>query len=312
MAVYTTLTESEINSLLSRFTLPELHSFQGASSGVENTTYFLTLNSGVQYVLTVFETLSVDSLNPYIQLTTQLHLRDLPVPCPLVDMDGRALQTIANKPALLFIRSPGKHIEHSEPEICRQVGINLAKIHDATRTAPLNTLVIANPCGLTWMRETLALVNSSLDKSEIKILQSQIDLSVDLGARGLPRAIIHGDLFRDNVLVHEGTITALIDFYNAGEDTALIDLAITANDWCYAQQDGEVEHRVTALLEGYQKIRPLSSPEVSSWQDSLTIAAARLWLSRQRRLILVNHGGKGTVKNPFEYQQLLFCHLNHP
>jgi len=312
MAVYTTLTEFEISNLLSRFALPTLHSFQGASSGVENTTYFLTLNSGTQYVLTVFENFSPPALSPYIQLITQLHLHGLPVPCPLTDRHGVVLQTIVRKPALLFVRMPGKHVEDPEPEICKKLGINLAKIHDVTSAAPLRELTLVNPCGLAWMKETLALVSDSLDKAEIKILQEQIDLSADFELRDLPRAIIHGDLFRDNVLTHKGTITALIDFYNAGKDVALIDLAITANDWCYAQNDAMTSRRLAALLDGYQMVRPLDSLEISSWRDSLTIAAARLWLSRQKRLILARRGGKDTVKNPFEYQQILLQHLNHP
>jgi len=306
MAVYTTLTESEICGLLSHFDLPILQAFQGASSGVENTTYFLTLESGSQYVLTVFENFAPESLGPYIELTTQLHQQNLPVPCPLVDRKGIALQTIVGKPALLFVRAPGKHIESVEPSICHQVGNMLAKIHIAA-PGP-ETLPLAQSCDLIWTKETLALVNSSLDKADAKLLERQLHLASDLQTRGLPRGIIHGDLFRDNVLVQNGIITAIIDFYNAGRDVLLIDLAIAANDWCFTQKRSK-DDCVSALLEGYQAIHPLSEAEQSSWRDCLQVAAARLWLSRQKRLLMSQQGYERTIKDPDEYRSLLLYHL---
>jgi len=306
MAVYTTLTESEIRGLLSHFDLPALWSFQGASSGVENTTYFLTLESGAQYVLTVFEYFSPQSLRPYIKLTTQLHQQRLPVPCPLVDRQGIVLHTTAGKPALLFTRAPGNHIESVDPPICQQVGSMLARIHLAIPNPEMFSL--AQSCSLIWMKETLTLVKSSLDKSDINLLERQLELSADLQTRHLPRGIIHGDLFRDNVLIQDSVITAVIDFYNAGPDILLIDLAIAANDWCFTQKSSGNDCE-SALLDGYQMIRPLSEVEHSSWRDCLQVAAARLWLSRQKRLLMPQQGYERTIKDPGEYRSLLLYHL---
>jgi len=316
MAVYTTLSEIEIRSLLSRFPLSDLNSFQGVSSGIENTTYFLTLNSGDEYVLTVFENFSSDSLRPYIQLLSLLSSHHLPIPCPCVDVHGSALQLIANKPALLLPRAPGTHVDNPAPAVCYAVGSILASIHSVAPPVDSELFTLQNPCGLSWMKETLALVNSSLSNVETTLLHEQITLSAELEARALPRGIIHGDLFRDNVLIENNTVTAVIDFYNAGQDTLLVDLAITANDWCYTQADtAAVEKNLEALLAGYNLKRPLCAPELGSWRECLQVAAARLWLSRQKRLVLSRQGGKGAVKNPDEYKSLLLRHcttLSHP
>ena len=306
MAVYTTLTESEICDLLSHFDLPELAAFEGARSGVENTTYFLSLESGARYVLTVFEHFPPQSLPPYITLTTLLHQCQLPVPCPLTDRSGNALHTIAGKPALLFERAPGRHIDLIDPAICRQVGETLARIHLAAPKPEL--LSFAASCGLAWMKETLALVKQSLDKNDVILLEQQIDLSSELLTRSLPRGIIHGDLFRDNVLVQNHAVTAVIDFYNASPDIFLIDLAIAANDWCFTPTDLS-DDRASALLGGYQAIRPLSDSEQRSWQDCLQVAAARLWLSRQKRLLNTQQRSGSVTKNPAEYRSLLIYHL---
>jgi len=310
MAVYTTLTKPEIESLLAHFNLPNLRNFHGSTSGIENTTYFVTLNNGSQYVLTVFESFSADALRPYIHLMSLLGNHKLPVSSPCIDKEGIALQTIANKPALLFPRSPGKHIEIPTSENCHAVGCMLARIHLVTLNISSNSPALLNPCDLSWMNETLGLIKSSLDQTDIKILQDQIRLYADLDSRQLPRAVIHGDLFRDNVLIENDNITAVIDFYNAGEDILLMDLAIAANDWCNAHTSATDNNKnIDALLNGYQLHRPFSATEFNSWQECLQVAAARLWLSRQKRLVLSQLGNKGAVKDPSEYRVLLLDYL---
>ena len=83
MAVYTELTKQPIGDLLSAYALGDLQSFRGAGDGIENTTYFLSLDSGGELVLTLFESLGRDALPFYIELTSALHDKGLPAPCPL-------------------------------------------------------------------------------------------------------------------------------------------------------------------------------------------------------------------------------------
>jgi len=147
MAVYTILDHHELQKLLSNFDLPELKCFEGASSGIENTTYFLTLTSGTQYVLTIFEYFTSEQLFPYISLTTILNQHNLPVPCPCLDKCGVALQQVAGKVALLFPRASGKHIGITDITSCEQIGSVLSRIHLVTTSQSIN-LSIINPCGL--------------------------------------------------------------------------------------------------------------------------------------------------------------------
>ena len=82
------------------------------------------------------------------------------------------------------------------------------------------------------MQQTLALTQASLSQSDIGLIKQQVTLRLKLESLELPRAVIHADLFRDNVLFHDGEIAAVIDFFDAGTDYLILDIAVVINDWC--------------------------------------------------------------------------------
>ncbi len=96
----------------------------------------------------------------------------------------------------------------------------------------------------------------------------------------LPRANLHADLFRDNVLFDGPHLAGLIDFYNACSGWMLYDLAITLNDWC-SNTDGSLDPaRARALLAAYANRRPFTALEAELWPSMLRVACVRFWLSR--------------------------------
>jgi homoserine kinase type II len=105
----------------------------------------------------------------------------------------------------------------------------------------------------------------------------------------LPGGPCHCDLFRDNVLFahtnaapgHEVRLGGFFDFYFAGCDKWLFDLAVTVNDWCVDLPTGVLDlPRAEALLRAYQTVRPLTPEEIRHWDDMLRAGAYRFWLSR--------------------------------
>ncbi len=134
----------------------------------------------------------------------------------------------------------------------------------------------------------------------------------------LPRGIIHGDLFRDNVLFDPQRITAIIDFYNACQDDWLYDVAITVNDWC-TESDGTLDAlRTRSLLMHYHEIRPFTAQEEQSWPLMLLMAACRFWVSRlidwqKNAPLQLEHSGQPiTLKDPLEFQRIVQTHLTQP
>jgi len=308
MAVYTILERAELESLLARYDLHGLNTVEGASSGIENTTFFLTLDSGAAYVLTVFEQLSTQQLTPYVALTALLRARALPVPSPLHDTHGLAMQSVHSKPALLFERASGQHLVHPSAESCASVGAFLARMHSESATISAHDFPGNAVSGSAWMQQVFVSVEHMLDAGDCRLMHETIALSMGLEKLSLPRGIIHGDLFRDNVLFDGRRISAVIDFYNADRDILLLDLAIAGNDWCFAAAPDNPLPLCNALLDAYVGERPLTQAEQIAWPACLQVAAARFWLSRLKRVADAQQGSLRKTKNPEEYRQLLLRH----
>ncbi|HKQ71326.1 MAG TPA: phosphotransferase, partial [Polyangiaceae bacterium] len=94
----------------------------------------------------------------------------------------------------------------------------------------------------------------------------------------LPHGIIHGDLFRDNVLWEGGTPSALLDFESACDGSWTYDIMVTMLAWCYGDDLDEALGR--ALFAGYAKVRRPSDVELRALGAEGRIAALRFTVTR--------------------------------
>jgi homoserine kinase type II len=310
MAVFTEVGLDEARSLMARLGLGELRAMQGIAAGIENTNYFVTTDRGT-WVLTLFERLDPAQLPFYLGLMQHLARQGLPVAEPHADAAGAILHRVAGKPAAVVDRLPGAHQLAPDLHHCAQLGAVLARMHVA---AAGFMLVQPNLRGLSWWQATAPRVRPFLGADQAALLDDELAFQQRLAASAahaaLPRAAVHADLFRDNVLFdglpgHE-KLTGCLDFYFAGVDTLLFDLAVCINDWCLAADEQRIDDaRARALVGAYAAVRPLGPAEHRLMPALLRAAALRFWLSRLADLHLPRDAALLAPKDPAHFERLL-------
>ncbi len=301
MSVYTTVNEDELAAFLHRYDHGQLQSYEGITSGIENTNYFVTTTEA-EYVLTLFEQHSADELPFFLDLTAFLSEHNIPCAHPLANKQGRYLEELKNKPAALVQRLRGASLEQPTDSHCFQVGEVLGAMHIHGQSFPQAR---TNDRGPHWWRETAAKLSGKLDNEQQQMLDDEICFQVSHKHDALPRGIIHADLFRDNVLFDGNHLSGLIDFYYACTDVLLYDLAVTVNDWC-STDDGELNGQLeSAMLSGYTASRQLSDAENAAYPVMLRAAALRFWLSRLHDLHFPRAGEITHTKDPMAFQRIL-------
>ena len=146
---------------------------------------------------------------------------------------------------------------------------------------------------------------SKLSHEEQALLKNELDFQDKLDLSALPHGVVHGDLFRDNVLFDGGQLGGFIDFYYACDDSLAYDVAIAVNDWCVLEDGSFDEEKLKAFLSAYQALRPFTEAECLSWHMLLRSAALRFWLSRLFDFYYPAEGELTHAKDPNHFKRIL-------
>ena len=306
MAVYTALSDSDLDDFLARYNVGALVEFAGIRDGVENSNFFVTTDAD-EYVLTIFEKHSFEEVPYFLNLTA--HLAEHGVPCahPIADRRGTYLEQLHGKPAALVERLPGVTLADPGPAHCAAVGRALGQMHVAGFSFEERH---ANARGPAWWCRAAAELADVLDADNRRILEDEIAYQREHRGLALPRGTVHADLFRDNVLFEGERLAGMIDFYYACDDCLLYDVAITVNDWCTADGGSLDPERSRALLDAYHRERPFEDIEGGAWNTMLRAGALRFWLSRLLDLHFPRPAEVPHVKDPDEYRRVLLARRN--
>lgn len=301
MSVYTTVSAEDLDGWLARYPLGGLVACEPIRAGIENTNYFVTTERG-RHVLTLYERLPADELPFYLNLMAHLARSGVAVPAPSPDRSGAYFSMLCGKPASLVDRVDGEaHLSPDEND-CIEVGRALAELHLASQSYRAR---LANRRGAAWWRRAARSVHPFLDAGQARLLDDELAFQAAAGRMTLPKAAIHGDLFRDNVLFDGDAVAGIIDFGFAATDFLAYDLAIAVNDWC-SEPDGALHPgRTRAFVDGYQRLRPLTRDERAHWATLLRAAALRFWLSRLYDLHLPRPGELVHAHDPAVFERIL-------
>ena len=306
MAVFTSVTLDDLSQWIKQFPLGKALAIQGISSGIENSNFFLTTERG-EFVLTIFENLSFEQLPFYVQLMRHLAERGIPVPAPVANEAGALVVALHGKPAAIVSKLDGSSQMDPLAVHCAEVGAMLARMHLAGQDFALHQ---PNLRGLDWWIETTPRVLPHMAPEQAALLQAEVAFQRDFAAGDtyarLACGPVHADLFRNNVMFVGERLSGCFDFYFAGWDTWLFDLAVTVNDWCIDLDNGRlVEARVLALTRAYHAVRPFTEDERAAWPVMLRAAALRFWLSRLYDLYRPRAAELLTPHDPTHFERVL-------
>jgi homoserine kinase type II len=280
MAVFTPVTAADLATFLQRYDIGTATSFKGIAEGVQNSNFLLETTRS-RFILTLYEDrVDTAALPWFLALTTHLADKHLPVPRPIVDRHGVALQTLNNRPAAIIEFVPGVSVTEPTVDQSHAVGIALGQLHTAVRDF---TAERANDLGQPHWRSMAERCEGRIGAID-SALPGMIERALaatDSWPDQLPRATVHTDLFPDNVLMLGGQVTGLIDFYFACTDIRAFDYATTHAAWCFSP-DGRTYHadRAAALAAGYATSHGLTDAETAALPRLGQGTALRFTLTR--------------------------------
>ena len=314
MNAVTRLDRADLEAVLGRYDVGELEDFWPAAHGIENSNYFVRTSSEgtpCEWVLTVLEQ-APNAGSVFAPLLDLCFDAGLPVAPVRRNAVGSLQDTLGDKPLQLTPKLPGSHPDRPTAAQVEALGAAIAKLHLATRNPGFATP--DHPRDEGWLRREAAAVCGQLTADAARLLEGTLRRVADLlrsaDLTHLPTGIIHGDLFRDNVLFDGDRLTGLLDFHHASKGWLVYDLAVTANDWCSDTDGALVEGRANALLAAYHERRPLTQAEVKHFPDFMTYAALAFWLSRLAAAAKAQAGEAVRVKDPYELERIITDRMN--
>jgi len=314
MSVYTELTHADISAILADYELGALTGFEGIAAGIENSNFFIetaTVTQTTRYVLTIFERIDAEELPYFMRLMKHLAAKGLSCPDVMQRRDGALLFDIQGKQGCIVSCLTGKTLDSLNESQLFASGQSLAELHLAGSDFDKRR---SNPTGADWLSEKIhAVLEQTVERygqEAADLLSDELDFQSTCVWDALPRGVIHGDLFVDNILFEGDQVSGMIDFYYAHDAALVMDIAISINAQAVLLSQND-QSRIRAFLEGYVSVRLLTEDERQALPLLLRLAALRFWVSRLYDAIFPRGGAMTQTKNPEEYRKKLLLHRQH-
>jgi homoserine kinase type II len=308
MAVYTDVTDEELQQFLAGYDLGALMSYKGIAEGVENSNFLLQTSKGA-FILTLYEKrVAAGDLPFFLDLMEHLAAQGLNCPQPVRSRSGEALGRLAKRPAAIVTFLDGVWIRRPSAAHCGAVGEALAQLHLAGADFAMTRRNGLSVEGWRPLFETAEARADTVQAGLREAIETELARLERDWPRDLPQGVIHADLFPDNVFFLGDRLSGLIDFYFACTDALAYDVAVCLNAWCFEPDHSYNMTKGRALLFGYMRRRPLAAPEIAALPMLCRGAALRFLLTRLVDWLEVPPGALVKPKDPLEYYRKLRFH----
>jgi homoserine kinase type II len=286
---FTALETDDAAAVAARFGLGAVLRLAAIDAGTINSNFIVDTDDG-RYFLRINEGKQRDAVAWEATLVERLAAGGVPTPVPLALADGSGDRFAAwrDKWISVFPWRDGRHLAPAEvtPAHAAALGRALAQLHVAGLAIPPADRRPSR-YSVDELERRLAAIAAAAAASGDPALREVVPVLCDerdvLAAAAGERAaathgIIHGDLFRDNVLWVGDRIEAVLDFEQASAGSLAYDLAVAIADWTWV--DGPIANLASALVAGYQDVRPLAGADLMALPIEVRAAAWRFTITR--------------------------------
>ena len=308
MAVFTKLEKNEIEDFLKDYSIGNLISFEGIVKGTENTNYKIITTKN-KYILTILEKrVQPEDLPFFMDLQYELAAHGFDCPLPVKNNKKSIINKLKDKSAVIISFLQGENLTNVMPEHCYELGLKIAKFTNITKNLNLSR---PNSLGYkTWVSiyENFKNINTESYQEYFQILSQELIFLKNNWPINLPTAIIHADLFIDNILFIKNKISGIIDFYFSCNDFIAYELALTINAWCFNKDVTFNYKNYNSLMMGFENISSLNIDEKAAMNVLLRGAAVRILVTRLHDKIFHPDDALVKLKDPKEYLKILKWH----
>ena len=299
MAVYTELSKPFLKELSDDYGLGRVASATGIPEGSVNSNYVLEAAKG-KFLLRVDEVKGENELKREIDLLSFLRKHAFPCPHPMQDRTGRFYRNFNNRCVSLFKYQEGKVLvpARMKPSQLETIGHALGDLHVIGKAYKKG---IDNRFSFERIADLYLTVRNRLPNYFRKICRT-LDDEVEYLTRylegKLPKGVIHGDIFSDNLLFRGEKLTAMLDFDAACRGKFIFDIATAVNALCFVDGSYSLD-RFRYLLSGYESVRTLSLAEWDAFPNELRFSSLRFTVTRLHDFFLTPVDGKHRVDKDF-------------
>jgi len=313
MAVYTKIYKKEIISLTKKFNLNKIIKFQGIKKGIENTNYLLKTKKN-KYILTIFEKrVKKKDLPFFMKLMDKLNSYNINCPKPLKNKNGKYLTLIKKKTACIVTFVDGQDKKTLNIQNCYKIGKNIAKLHRTSKKIKLFRKNSMSINSLDPLLKSIKFKSKNISPNPQSVLTQSLNKIKKDWPKKLPKGIIHGDLFIDNIFFKKNKFAGFIDFYFSCTDYLMYELAICVNALCFDKKNNKFiinNKKIKSLIKGYESVKKISLKEKNSLNILCRGAALRYLLTRVYDYFNTPKNALIKIKDPKEYFQKLIIHNN--
>ena len=305
------MNQDDILRLCSEYPIGSIIDIELAPGGIENLNYFIKTNdaqTSPSYVLTLIQTPS-HSGDLYFPMMNLIQKTGLPVPAPIADKKGNFFNLFGNQKAVLQPCLPGAHLLAPNGHNINELAAVIAQLHKI----PYQSIgsLSRHPRDIEWINQQNEKLNEVLNQQQKSMFELALvkvkNLIASENEFNLNVALIHGDLFKDNVLFDDQKITGILDFHHASVGYCMYDLAVIAIDWSQEKSGKLSNELVQGMLKAYNAIKPISQAELEFFDSFLIFASLNFWLSR----LIGQKENRARVKDPKEMEQVLKNLIEH-